>query len=280
LCREHPIFWVSTRRIDSVSEVEEHTMRSLIKRIALAVTVLGLLAGGMEQARASLVVVPNANTSVEGNSNNGFPFNIVIQNFSSQRYQQVYDSSQFSSLGGPVLIHQILFRPDAFTGAAFSSTLPSIQIDLSTTSATPASLSTTYANNVGADDRVVFGPGPLSLSSSFTGPPGGPKAFDIVINLTTPFLYNPANGNLLMDVRNFLGGATTQFDSISSSTVTGRVWNSDVNAPTGTIAGDAGLVTEFGFGPAVPEPSTLVAASFSVIVCVCYALRRRMQSAA
>jgi hypothetical protein len=262
--------------------VEEYTMRTSMKRIALAIAVLGLLAAMTESARASLVIVPNANISVEGDSNNGFPFNLSLFGDTNMRYQQVYDSSQFSTLGGPVLIHQILFRPDATTGAAFSSTLPDIQIDMSTTSATPATLSTTFANNVGADDRVVYARGSLSLSSAFTGPVGGPKDFDIVINLTTPFLYNPASGNLLMDVRNFGGGGTTQFDAVSSpNSVIERVWSIDVTATTGTYdATSAGLVTEFGFGPAVPEPSTLVAASFSVILCLGYALRRRMQSAA
>jgi hypothetical protein len=34
-----------------------------------------------------------------------------------------------------------------------------------------------------------------------------------VITLLTPFLYDPALGNLLLDVRNFSGGLTTQFDA-------------------------------------------------------------------
>jgi hypothetical protein len=259
-------------------------MRESRRRIALAVAVLGLLVGGVERARAGLVVVPNDLAGVEGDSNNGFPFNLSLFGDSSMRYQQVYDSSQFSSLGGPVMINQIIFRPDAQTGAAFSSTLPSIQIDLSTTSSTPASLSTTFANNVGADDKVVFGAGPLSLSSAFIGPSGGPKNFDIIINLATPFLYDPSKGNLLMDVRNFLGGGTTQFDAFtpaSDGAVSERVWNPDVNATTGTYDSvAAGMVTEFGFGPsAVPEPSTLLTAVSGVLACLGYAWRRRRVAA-
>jgi len=252
------------------------------RRIVLAAAVLGLVVGGMERARADLVVVPNVNATVEGDSNNAFPFNI-----SSMRYQQVYSSSQFSSFGGPEMITQIIFRPDATTGNAFSSTLPQIQIDLSTTSATPATLNTTFSNNVGTDDTVVFGPGPLSLSSSFTGPAAGPKNFDITINLTTPFLYDPSKGNLLMDVRNFLGGATTQFDAVSPTSagglVTERVWSINVTSSTGTYdATSAGLVTEFAFSrvTAVPEPSTLVPAVWGVLLCLGYAWRRRRRVAA
>src|SRR5262249_44298635 len=67
------------------------------------------------------VIVPNALAGVEGNSNNSFPFNISDFGLSSQRYQQIYSSTEFS---GPILISGIAFRPDATFGAAFSSTLP------------------------------------------------------------------------------------------------------------------------------------------------------------
>ena len=103
-------------------------------------------------------------------------------------------------------ITQIAFRPDATFGQAFSLVIANIQIDLSTTLAAPDALSDTLDGNVGADDKVVYA-GPLGISSSFTGPAGGPKAFDIIINLTTPFFYYPSSGNLLLDVRNFSGAS-------------------------------------------------------------------------
>src|SRR5262249_21659069 len=158
-------------------------------------------------ASAAVVIVPNNLAATEGDISNGLPFNIGAFSLSSQRYQQVFAASAFASVSGPHLITQIAFRPDAQIGGAFSSIIPNIQINLSTTSATPDGLSATFANNVGSDDTVVFS-GSLSLSSAFTGPPGGPKAFDIIINLQTPFLYNPSAGNLLLDVRNFSGGTT------------------------------------------------------------------------
>ena len=89
---------------------------------------------------------------------------------------------------------------------------PNIRINLSTTSQVPDGLSNTFAENVGADDTVVFN-GALPLSSAVTGPDGGPKAFDIVITLQTPFWYDPTAGNLLLDVRNFEAAATTSVDA-------------------------------------------------------------------
>jgi len=221
-------------------------------------TLLGalLLLGVISPAYAITpdIVVPNSLSNTEGNSNNGYPFDLAETGLSSQRYQQVYAASQFSGLpSGGGFITQLIFRPDAGAGHAFTSTLPDIQIDLSTTSAGDDGLSTTYANNVGADDTVVFARGHLTLSSAFTGPPNGPKDFDIIITLTTPFHYDPAHGNLLMDVRNFGGGTTTFFDSVVTfGDGVSRVFNTNVNGTTGTTD-TSGLVTGFTI---VPEPNS------------------------
>jgi hypothetical protein len=104
--------------------------------------------------------------------------------------------------------HVVLLRG---VGRRFRATLADVQINLSTTSVADDALSLTFADNVGADDTVVFS-SPLPLQSRSRG--SNPKNFDIVINLTTPFFYDPAMGNLLLDVRNFGGGKTTFFDSV------------------------------------------------------------------
>ena len=232
-----------------------------MKLTNLAVTILGvcIFAGGVRAD--TFIVAPNGNAGTEAASNNGFPFNIGDFGTSAMRYQQVYGSSQFSALGGPGLITQILFRPDDQTGGAFSTTLPDIQINMSTTAATVDGLSTTFASNVGGNNTIVYARGSLSLSSAFTGPVGGPKDFDIVINLTTPFLYDPGAGNLLMEVFNFGGGFTTQFDAAVVTDGVSRLFSTN-NSATATTGGTdtSGLVTEFRFGApsAVPEPSTLL----------------------
>ncbi|HQR09546.1 MAG TPA: hypothetical protein PLN21_22170 [Gemmatales bacterium] len=217
-----------------------------------------LLLGTPNLSIAQNIVVPSGNAAVEGGSANGYPFHIGFFSLSQQRYQQVYSSSEFSSIGSPILISQIAFRPSSNFGAAFSTILPDVQINLSTTPALPDALSLTYANNVGADDTIVYTRGALPLSSSFTG--SGPKDFDIVITLTTPFLYDPASGSLLLDVRNFGGGTTTFFDATNAPGIMSRLYNedNDVNAVTGTpevLGAGYGLITQFTFA-AVPEPTT------------------------
>lgn len=223
------------------------------------VSILGICAAGQLAglAHATVVTTPIGLSGAEGNANNSEPFNIGALGLDSQRYQQVFAASEFSALSGPELITQILFRPDGTTGYAFSSTLPNVQIDLSTTAKVPDGLSTVFANNGGGNDTVVFS-GALALSSAFTGPAGGPKDFDIIITLMTPFLYDPTAGNLLLDIRNFGGGRTTNFDAqFGVGDSVSRLLANGVGDPTG-FEDSLGLVTQFVTAAPnqVPEPST------------------------
>ena len=254
-------------------------MRNLISG---ATAMLALLTAG-ESTRGATVVAPLGKLIVEGNTHNYYPFDIgaTMGAGDSQRYQQAYGASDFAGITGPVFITKIAFRPDAFIGRAFSLTLTDIQINLSTITLGPDGLSLVFANNLGLDDTIVFARGPLSLSSNFTGPVGGPMDFDVVITLTTPFLYDPAAGNLLMDVRNFGGGMTTVLDTeVAAGDSIGRVHtNIDspglVNSPTAANSDTAGLVTQFTHSP-VPEPGS--ACLFVIGAGLCYtSVQRRLR---
>ena len=220
----------------------------LASLVAAAVSAIGLSA----PARAGEVVVPSAQVGAEGNWNNGFPFNIGYWQIPSMRYQQVYGAADWAAVSEPVLITEIRFRKDGgFTGG-FSSVLPHVQINLSTTIFAPDQLTRIFDDNVGLDDTVVFD-GPLPLSSPQSTRSPLPHPFDIVIPLQTPFLYDPSRGNLLLEVRNYGGGRTTFFDShvasdqtsVSSTNVGGRV-----DSPTANFTYTGGLITKFAFVPA------------------------------
>lgn len=103
-----------------------------------------------------------------------------------------------------LIITELRYRPDYFYGSAFTTTIANIEFRLSTTRPDPDNLSTLFSENVGPDETVVFS-GSLPISSQFSGPDNGPKEFDIIVPLAAPFLYNPAAGSLLVDVRNFSG---------------------------------------------------------------------------
>ena len=206
---------------------------------------------------AADIIVPSSLVNVEGNANNGFPFNILDHGRTSMRYQQVYLASEF----GPdaLNIEAMLFRPDGGNGGSgnpFSTVLPNAQINLSTTPNGPDGLSSTFADNVGLDDTNVHA-GSLALSSADAAGPGNTRAFDIIIPFTTPFFYNPALGNLLLDVR-VVGGLSTQFDANETfGDSVSRVFSDDSAASTG-IPDTLGLVTKFQTSPvnAVPDPAS------------------------
>src|SRR5437016_1472454 len=78
------------------------------------------------------------------------PFLELNNQEASLRYQQVYQNTDFLPFApGPVRINELIFS----TGAGANNvTLPSVQIDLSTTSKQPDGLSTTFSQNVSVDD--------------------------------------------------------------------------------------------------------------------------------
>ncbi len=156
---------------------------------------------------------------------------------------------------------------------SFSTTLPDVQIDLSTTTFNEGNLSTTFASNVGANDTVVHPAGPLALSGTVSG---SLNPFNVIINFTTPFLYNPASGNLLLDVHNFGGGTTAAFDASEFRAGIGRALTVDsgVNSPIADDTDTSGLVTEFIYQP-VPEPGTLALAGLGGLTLLSQFRRRK-----
>jgi hypothetical protein len=220
-------------------------------------------------ASADVIVAPNALANVEGNDDNFGPF------FNdSVRYQQIYSASQFPSNAGPLMITQIAFRPDgSVTNANFFLRFDSVRMDLSTTSRTPGTLSTVFADNLGPDVTTVFDSFVFTITP-VTGPAGGPKDFSIAFNIV-PFTYNPNGGDLLLDVRAFEsgGGVSAPFDAAAGNPFTAHVDAASIGATSGDILGN-GLVTQFQFTP-VPEPSTLMLFSAGALLVGLGALRRR-----
>ena len=192
-----------------------------------------------------VLVVPNSLANSEGNSNNALPFGPAT------RYQQIYAASEFPSGSG--LITHITYRPDS-QAQSFFGTIADIQINFSTTSATTSTLSTTFADNVGADETVVFSRGSLSFLNPVTGPFGGRKTFSVDISLQSPFLYDPAAGDLLVDIRNFSGGIGQPLDSNTffgqpDPPIARAVTFDGVDETVALLVQPVGLVTQFTIVP-------------------------------
>jgi hypothetical protein len=112
---------------------------------------------------------------------------------------QVFDASQFAGINGPIRITQFANRPDAQPGPSGPRFI-SLKLFLSTTTRSVADLSRTFADNIGLDNTLVFS-GTLTLETANLHGPGNTKQFDIVFPFRKPFLYDPAAGNLLIDVQ-------------------------------------------------------------------------------
>lgn len=197
---------------------------------------------------------------------NCFPFGCAY----NAEYQQVYTSSAFS---GPITITGLEFFNTQSN--SHSTSLPSgtFTIDLSTTTTADwNTLSGTFGSNVGADNAQVF-----------SGSIAQPWTFGdtLTITLSTPFSYNPADGNLLMDVVGSgvsIPGGPTYFDVNSTDSTVGRVYCSGgIACSTGSVENNYGLVTDFVSSTSpVPEPSSIpLAAAFAGLM---VAIRRRFRA--
>jgi hypothetical protein len=239
-----------------------------IRAVSAAAVLALAFAGAASAEDQAFVVAPSSCgagpcESTEGNWGTNAPLGIYLSSSSYVEYQQVFASSDFAAIGSKMSITHVIFRPNVspgFAGAAFSTVLPDVTIKLSTTEKEPGALSTALVEgslegneNVGADVTLVYS-GSLPLSSDFTGPSEGPKDFDIIIGLQTPFLYDPAAGNLLLYMKKIGGGQTAFFDGVQASATTSRVYyNPTVGIPV-TNPANSGLVTRFTVTPVPSEP--------------------------
>jgi hypothetical protein len=225
-------------------------------------------------AFGSTIVVPNANTSVVGNDTDS------SAGSGDFRSQELLGAGQFASVGGPILINQLSFRAVPGTGPLdFSMT--SLNLYLSTSPKFPNTggplMSTTFADNVGPDNTLVFSGLFTAASPGCAGP--GVCPFDINVNFTTPFLYNPTQGRLLLDFKvTGYSGVDGKTDAvIFSGPNGGSVANVSgaLNSTTGVFNfGDD--IVQLRYTAAVPEPTP---GALVFIGAAALALMRRHRSA-
>jgi len=240
--------------------------QSKTRALMSVATVLACLAIAMPNADASVITAPSNDL---GNAQGPAPLRFF--GAGGSRVQQVYSSDFFTA--GAESITALSFR--AFPGAAPSGffgnfvSASNLNITLSTTAfldETGTPLSATFGTNIGSDVTSVYN-GQLTLTTAATGV--GPQPFDYTINLQTPFLYDPALGNLLLDVTipidaivSGQGFGFLTFDTVNTLNdgIFSIVDIFNGNAVTG-FESTAGAITQFIIERAVvavPEPATLL----------------------
>jgi hypothetical protein len=200
-----------------------------------------------------------------GEGENNFPFGgaFTFGSYPGTIYQQAYASSDFTGLG-PITIDSISFigGVGVLAPSTYTLSLSTISVGIDTLS------DVNFNSNLGPDNTLfaseaLSGPAPATLT--FTG---------------TPFTYNPANGNLLLNIAISPGG--------QSSGIFGAYYAADGNAlgvfsryhDFGTATIGYGLVTEFGYSLAVatPEPSAMLPIAFLAAIIVLLGCKRRTQT--
>jgi hypothetical protein len=182
------------------------------------------------------------------NNGNCFPFGSCPVNQTIE-YQQFYSHYQFGT--APLEITGISFKPTQGGLGDFDATSLSFTLTLSTTLTRVGSFygdyatqapTTSFASNLGTNTVTVFS-GNVSLSSS------GDDVFDIEIPFTTPYLYDPHAGNLLIGITDISGGIPLRGFAAGSTDLMSRYVN-------GIYGGTPNIFFEYGYGLATQFSST------------------------
>lgn len=188
-------------------------------------------------------------------SDNCFPFGSCPTNTITE-YQQFYSHYIFGD--SPLEITEIRFKPSYGVVSDFGPTPISFTLTLSTTLTNVGSIygdfatkpiTNSFSENLGTNTIVTFS-GTVTLSSS------GNNIFDISIPFTTPYMYDPHMGNLVVGVSNIEGGIPLRGFAGGYTPLLTRFVN-------GTYNNQPNVFTEAGFGLAtqfisdsnpMPEP--------------------------
>jgi hypothetical protein len=197
-------------------------------------------------------VIPSGTENREGGSGSTDPFLVGFD----WRTEQIYSPNLFPALPQPeqgFRFTQVAFRFDApgrFPGFD-SATFDKIEIYMSTSAkAFPSGYTVDMDQNHGADKTLVFSSG-IQIEGQI--PAAGPAPFDIRFPFMSTYDYDPAKGDLVMEVRKYGSEALhVQTDAEQVAGVrlfTGRLDGSFVEA-----IGDVALVSQFSYS-IVPEPT-------------------------
>jgi PKD repeat protein len=207
-----------------------------MQRFSSLVAVLALAATATAQFN---ITIPNGYAAVEGSSSNAFPWG---RGGTGILIQTVYDSSHFTAQGitYPILIQGLKWRPNTNVALVATSFPTPSSIRCSTCPIDQSLVSTTFANQRGADETLCF-QGPVT----FPAQPAvvGPTPYGISVPFTTNFLYDPSLGdlNIETDIPIQVGyvGGTPQLDVHA---VAGQANASRVYWTTGYSGGYPGTV--------------------------------------
>jgi hypothetical protein len=174
--------------------------RSNVLRLFVAAVCGGFAA---TELRAQQVLpLPSHAELADGHHSASMPFGIP-----GFRTQILVAGSEIAPNGA--VLTALRFRADRSSLPQAGMSVPNVTVRLSHTQVALGNLSPTFANNVTGPETVVFQGTVLLPDHTTTLPQAGPLPWDIEVVLQSPFAYDRAQGNLLVEIVG--ANAPTQF---------------------------------------------------------------------
>jgi len=203
-------------------------------------------------------VLPVGMANAAGSTSNAFPWGTTASGWTGLKILACYDSSNFTaaSINYPILIQGLRWRANDSTASWTGGTYAQGTVSLSTAAVDQAAVtSASFAANHGPDLTVCYN-GPVTVLPGTGNGTGVPGPWHVGVTFTTPFLYDPAAGDLAIDTdfpggTNFSGGTLTSMDIDGTATaLSSRVFSSSLYpTPNGTTT-NHGIVVEVTYVPA------------------------------
>lgn len=200
----------------------------------------------------STIVIPNGFATTEAPSSTAYPWGRGAAPAGQIRVQYVYDSTHFTLQGvnTPVLISRLRWRCNTLAvnpGGTYSL----VTVQMSTCPVDQAAVTTTFANNHGANLATVHA-GPVTV---LAGAGTTPNNWYVDIPLATPFLYDPSAGDLnidtMTDATGWVGAIGPALDCATTGSLVSRIYNlTTYTSLTGTVQQAVGPVVEVSYNPA------------------------------
>jgi hypothetical protein len=209
-------------------------------------------------AIAQTVVLPTSAVTTGGSAQNTFPWGTPATAWPGLRVMCIYDSTHFTGatppITTPILITSISWRANdvSTTTSWVGGIYTSATLRLATAAVDYSLASTTWAANLGPDQRIVHN-GPVTVNGGSGAGIGVPGPFHVTIPVTPPFLYDPSLGDLVVDTDylspgNYVGGTQVAMDLHIPGVDGSRVYASS-NYPNVNFVDNGCPVIQVAFAP-------------------------------
>ncbi len=216
--------------------------------------ILSTVAVSLALPVAAQQVIPASSATVEGNSSSLLPFG-----YSSFHSQHLIEASSIAKVAAS--ISGIALRGNFNTAGYSSAVFPNVTVSVGYSNNAANGMTTSFAGNASSPMAVVY-QGALTLNPVAAPMGSGPLAWSISIPFTKAFVYNPALGNLLVDLVSDNGASTRTGWSVDTLQAGG---SHHVYGTGGTLSGHdrLGLVVNTGISSHTPGGKIEIAATTS-----------------